>query len=127
MFTAVLLMTGCQKISANKLEGLWSSEPRWNSRYEHNQRLNVYYFINSNTVVEYVNVTDRMYPEDEPFLPTIETPISGHSGWYRSGYMDRTWTYVFEDNKVILSSGTIFTYMDGKLYKDGSSAVLERW
>lgn len=135
MFTVLLLLTSCKKnstdetsISENELQGLWSSESYWNSFWNDNQREDVYNFINSNTAIEYVNVVDKKYPPgNEEHAPTIDTPVPGHSGWYRSGDKDRTWTYVYEDNKVILSNGMIFTYMDGKLYKEGSSVVLLPW
>ena len=123
MFAVALMMTGCTKIKTNKLLGLWSSEPYWESYWGWNTRTIVYNFINSNTVVEYSNVADKYYDDS---WPHITTPIPGHSGWYRQGEYDATWTYVFEDNKVILSNGTIFTYMDGKLYKDGG-AILSPW
>lgn len=135
MFAAVLMMTGCTKIKTNKLQGTWSSAPEYyESGYTHygnewypsyHARFWVLEFVNSNTLYDYHCVyDDRTALEvDTNCDATISMP--GHSGWY---YDRRTpYTYVFEDNKVILSNGNIYTYMDGKLYKDGTSTVLSPW
>lgn len=123
MFTAVLMMTGCTKIKTNKLQGFWSVKAEYNSYWGGYVRSDkVYEFVNSNTVFQYVNVSDGCY-SDEPGYD--DTPMPKHSGWYYG--WTKTWTYVFENDKVILSDGTIFTYMDDKLYKDGSSDVLYPW
>lgn len=131
MFVVVLMMTGCTKIKTNKLQGFWAtpseySEP-WHSSYSGTYIPGYHYrwvieFINSNTLYIY----DGVHDINESFVQggTV-TPLSGHSGWY---WEDRiTCTYVFEDNKVITSKGIIYTYMDGKLYEDGSSLVYSPW
>ena len=125
MFAAVLLMTtGCKKISTNKLQGLWSTEPHWDDSWNCNIRKNVYDFINSNTVCEYYYVADNTTHLDESGYEYESFP--GKPGWYNPNGKTML-TYVFEDNKVILTDGTIFTYMDGKLFKDGSSTILYPW
>lgn len=121
MFVAVMMMTGCTKVKTNKLLGFWYA-PEYSSFWGgYACSDNVYEFTNSNTVFQYVNVSDGCYIDDG----SNDTPVPNHSGWYYG--WKKTWTYVFEDEKVILSDGTIFTYMDGKLYKDGSSTVLSPW
>ena len=122
MFAAVLMMTGCSKIKTNKLIGWWSCEP-----YQYGLSSNsylgrpyVYEFINSNTVVSYGTVRDKIK------VGSVETPVPNHPGWYYPN--KRTWTYLFEDNKVIIYIGDepkIYTFMDDKLYY--GSEVLERW
>ena len=123
MFVTVMMMTGCTKIKTNKLQGFWSVTPEYSSYWGgYACSDNVYEFTNSNTVFQYVNVSDGCYSYKPGYN---DTPVPNHSGWYYGS--KKTWTYVFEDDKVILSDGTIFTYMDGKLYKDGSSIVLSSW
>ena len=132
MFAAILTISGCTKISTNKLQGTWSSEPvYWESGYTHyghewypsyHERL-VLEFVNSNTLYFYGLIIDdkRVYE----VYDIDANPMPGHSGWY---YESRTpYTYVFEDNKVIVSNGNIYTYMDGKLYEDGSTWVYSPW
>ena len=135
LFTAVLLIvTGCKKASTNKLLGFWSKpveyvegyvEPHINVEHlGHYCRNFTMEFVNSNTLYNYNYVADRKsaFEAEESEIHSVP----GKSGWY---YKYRTQnTYVFEDNKVILSNGDIYTYMDGKLYLDGySSVVLSPW
>ena len=121
LFAATVLLTGCKKdndnaSNSNKLQGVWSDGP-----YQFPNgvlsRSRVYDFINSNTVICYVGTTNE-YDSDYISFPN-------HSGWYY--YYSYTITYVFNDNKVIFSNGTILTYMNGQLYLEGASNVLTRW
>lgn len=118
IFAAVLMMTGCTKVKTNKLEGFWSTEP---SEYYYGKNRYVMEFINSNTLCIYPGVIDS----DVILSNLTPKPLPGHSGWYYTQTIMRT--YVFEDNKIITSSGIIYTYMDGKIYPDGEGDPLSRW
>lgn len=135
MFVAVLMMTGCTKIKTNKLQGTWSSNSEWVEAFythygndycpSHYGRNWVIEFVNDNTLYTYHYVCDNQTSLMVNTHSDQAIPMSGHSGWY---YDYRTpYTYVFEDNKVIVSNGSIYTYMDGKLYEDGTSIVLSPW
>ena len=138
MFLAVMMMTGCTKVKTNKLQGFWSDSPQHvesgYTYYGHeyypsfNVRHNVIYFINSNTLTRsYSGTMDNSLAFEVQYSHNCSaTPVPNHSGWYTGGNII-TYTYVFEDNKVIVSDGSIYTYMDGKLYEDGSSTVLSPW
>ena len=130
MFAAVLMLNGCKKSETTSndsvnLKGMWSSEPNsawWLSDYSSNPliRDDVYEFMNDNTVVYYGSVGNITHPD---LLWSKQVP--GHSGWYYEGSINRT--YVFASNKIVLSNGDVFSYIDGKLYKHNSSVVLSRW
>lgn len=134
--TAMLATAGCSKPDDNgnenngnyggggttnttQLSGVWAADPRYDTHYECNYRYPVLEFVNSNTIVEYINVHDDYVSP----LSTISFP--DHSGWYYGS--KSTTTYTFIDNKVYLTNGDIYTFMDGKLYKDNSSTVLYSW
>ena len=85
----------------------------------HHTRHDVMDFINSNTVNLYFSAVDSKRALEVAFNGSRPTEVPGHSGWYYDSSRAKTYTYVFEDNKAILSNGWILTYMDGKLYKDG--------
>ena len=140
LFAAVLL-SGCSKDSSSAsssngnqggggnnspIVGTWS-KPAY--EYEGKMRRDeAYYFMNENTVVKLGTCYNQPYVtywNGSPFL-SFETPVPTHSDWYyKGGFV--TITYLFEDNKIGMTDGTIFTYMNGKLYKDNSSIVLEKW
>ena len=134
--TAMLATAGCSKPDDNgnenngnyggggttnttQLSGVWAADPCYDTHYECNYRYPVLEFVNSNTIVEYINVHDDYVSP----LSTISFP--DHSGWYYGS--KSTTTYTFIDNKVYLTNGDIYTFMDGKLYKDNSSTVLYSW
>lgn len=130
MFAAVLIMSGCKKSEttsndSNNLKGMWSSEPRtagWLSDYSSNPliRDDVFEFLNENTVKSYGSAVNMTHPD---LVSSMSMP--GHSGWYYE--FARNYTYVFTNNKVVLSNGDVFSYIGGKLYKENSSSVLSRW
>lgn len=130
LFAAVLMISGCKKSEStsnesNSLKGMWSSEPRtagWLYDYSSNPLIRDYVieFLNENTAKSYGSAINITHPD---LVATKSVP--GHSGWYYEGAINRT--YVFTNNKVVMSNGDVFSYINGKLYKDNSSAVLSRW
>lgn len=85
-----------------------------------------YEFINHNTVVYHPFVHDGELRGGNGLLGT--TSRVGKSKWYDvEGSIVKTYTYVYEDNKVIIPmQGVILTYSGGKLYEDGSSNVFKK-
>ena len=130
MFAAILMMaTGCTKTGTNKLQGTWSSAQEHvesgYTGYTYNARYWVLEFVNGNTLYSYHCVYDNRTALEADTYCDNAISMPGHSGWY---YDYRTpYTYVFEDNKVIVSNGKIYTYMDGKLYWDGYTTTLSPW
>lgn len=138
VFAAMFLITGCKKDSnsassgnnsnANPIVGTWS-KPAYS--YEGKMRRDeAYYFMNENTVTKLgvcYNQPYVMYWNGSPLL-SFETPVPTHQGWYYKGD-DVMVTYAFDEveNKIWMTDGTIFTFMNGKLYKDNSNIVLEKW
>lgn len=135
IFVAVLMMTGCTKVKTNKLQGIWSTPPEyheagtshWGDYYpSHHFRHNTIEFVNSNTLYFLGLAVDDPSTVGTIYNSNNCTPFPNHSGWYYLGNKS-PYTYVFENNKVIVSNGSIYTYMDGKLYKEGSSEALSPW
>lgn len=143
LFAAVMLITGCQKnegtnTNANTsiLQGTWSSNSEWVDAFythygnnycpSHNCRNWVVEFVDDNTLYNYHCVCDNQTSLMVNTDCDNAIPMPGHSGWY---YDYRTlYTYVFQENKVFLTNGTIYTYLNGKLYEDGySDVVLSPW
>ena len=143
LFAAVMLITGCQKnegtntnANTNKLQGTWSSNSEWVDAFythygnnycpSHNCRNWVVEFVDDNTLYNYHCVCDNQTSLMVNTNCDNAIPMPGHSGWY---YDYRTlYTYVFQENKVFLTNGTIYTYLNGKLYEDGySDVVLSPW
>ena len=139
MFAALMLLSGCSKSSSstgsavsggnqntNPIVGTWS-KPAYS--YQNMMRRDeVWYFMNENTATKLGTCYDQPYTfyfNGSPIF-SIETPVPTKSGWYHKGD-NVILTYLYEDNKVGLTDGTIFTYMDGKLYKDNSNILLEKW
>lgn len=117
-------MAGCTKEdgddgTSSDLQGFWSANPIYNSYDECNFRSPVYEFVNDNTAIEYINVCDTR------IQGVATNRLSDHDGWYYGS--KQTKTYAFSNNKVIFTNGDIYTFMNGKLYKDNSSTVLRRW
>lgn len=133
MFTTILLLAGCSKNdgsgnssnNTNQLKGMWSGPEFEVPAYLYATSLSrscVYDFINSNTVISYGTVDKFQHVYE-----TNKEPLPGHTGWYYLSSNKKTLTYAFEDNKVIMTNGELFTYMNGQLYVDNSSTVLSRW
>lgn len=136
IIVALMILPSCKKdnnsassggsVNTNPIIGTWS-EPA----YAYNdmmRRDEAYYFINDNTVTKLgvcYNQPYVVYFNGSP-LASFETPVPTHSGWYYKGGNTMV-TYTFEDNKIWMTDGTIFTYMNGKLYKDNANVVLEKW
>ena len=128
LFALAILLTGCKKNNesssisnnTNPLIGLWSVAPEYSEYYHGYERFfYVFDFVNDNTAIEYVNVNDGSWDG------WCEHSMPNHTGWYYE--RTKTCTYVFTDNKVIFTDGLIFTYMNNKLYEEGSSIFLSRW
>ena len=125
IIAAMFMLTACKKDnssssssngSTNELIGWWvdqlSGEPPHHGY--------VLKFINNNTVMIYWgDICDVNWGG--------MVGIPEHPGWYYYNGNQSTATYVFQDNKVIITNGDILTYMNNKLHLDNSSRVLSRW
>ncbi len=121
MLTGITVFTSCSD-SDDDLPGGLSS---WYASVEPNNNAHndVYNFINKNTVVKYhpVVTVDWIYWNG----PSEEVP--SHSGWYYQSGCDEYLTYVVEDNKIILTNGSILTILNnGNELREGSTK-LTRW
>lgn len=82
-----------------------------------------YHFINSNTVVFYPNVKVNKGTTEGGVYFYLKV---GSSKWYADDE-GRTYTYTFEDNKVIIPmKGTILTKSGKDLIEEGGSRVYTR-
>lgn len=125
------MLSGCTKEKTNKLQGFWSLPPLYiescyvDGEYHpsYHQCYDVLEFANSNTLFHYYGVFDSKWPLEVVSHDAYSVPE--HSGWWYSFKIP--YTYAFEDNKVIVSNGEIYTYMGGILYLDGCSDAYSPW
>ncbi len=117
LFVAAVALTSCEKDETSPLIGFWA-EP--DAGMKHSTAS--YEFINHNTVVSYGETVLKEYESEYNQWKNFD-PHPCDSRYVYGGRVD-TWTYVYEDNKVIITDGTILTLRNGKLYPDGSSGYL---
>ncbi len=122
LFFATIIMamtfsTSCEKNGTSSLIGFWADSDG-GATYSTSS----FEFINRNTVIEYKGTMLRRYQSGYSGAKNHVTHPCNSSYIYSGD--TNTWTYAYEDNKVIITNGTILTLMDGKLYKDGSSGHL---
>ena len=135
IFAAVLMMTGCTKEKTNNLQGFWATPSEYfesgytyygNEYYpSYHWRYDVLEIVNNNTIVFYGSVIDSKLAFEAQYS-TQGYPLPEHSGWYYNGKKG-VGSYILRDNKIITSDGTIFTYLDGKLYGGGCSDGWSKW
>lgn len=100
-----------------RLKGMWAMSNSGFSTY------NVIEFVNDNTLYKYGNVTT----DKNAWSGKSTSPVPNHAGWYYLPVNKKLYTYVLVDNKLLISDETILTYMNGKLYYEGSSNYYSPW
>lgn len=116
----VSVIVGCLAVTScgngkDSLSGVYGYEDYsgWGQCYD---------FVNSNTVVFYGNARWGEYKK------TGHTKQIGSSSWYTTyDSPGKTYTYTFEDNKVIIPmQGKIFTKSGDSLLEEGTSHVYRK-
>ncbi len=82
-----------------------------------------YNFVNHNTVERY-SYTGYYYHKNPGSADRTERFFGRKVYLYKSA--PEIYSYTFTDNKVIISNGAIYTLMNNKLYREGSSEYLTK-
>lgn len=99
---------------------LWFGEPE----YANSTNAEMYHFVNSNTVELGHAFLYKVSQSENLFTASVD----GHSVYvvWRPRDIGRTYTYVVEGNKIIITNGDILTISDNILLKDGGSGTFEK-
>lgn len=112
--------------------GMWYSSNSYHGKCrflpEKGQQIFALQILNSNTaIVHYANLWD---PDRVSSYDVIAGRTDAGRNFGELLYVSqnpRAYTYVLADNKIILTNGDIFTLVDGKLIKDGTSGMMSRY
>ncbi len=113
-FSVLIVFQSCSKDESSFLIGFWVE-----SNKGYGGCTSSFEFINHNTVIEYgMTMLTEYQSHYSGAKNNIPHPCDSR---YCCNPNPKTWTYELKDNKVIITSGWVFTIIDEKLYRDGTS------